>query len=125
MTLKLAIANIVFALIMIGISIPLVQEKIPRNSSYGMRISKAFESKDNWYRINKYGGKALIGWSVPVLIIGIALVFLHFKVPLDETKKGLVLLFSLMPTIVIGSLIQLLWWTDKTFPLTQEPNKAQ
>ncbi len=46
------------------ISIPLVLRKVPMNHLYGVRIAKAFVSDENWYEINAYGGKLLLGFGL-------------------------------------------------------------
>ena len=77
--------NIACALLFIGISIPLVKNKIKMNSWYGVRIEKSFKSKENWYKINSYGGKELIIWSIPIIISGI----ICFFVPASYEHKDL------------------------------------
>ena len=67
----LGLSNIFCAILFIAISIPLVLGKIPMNSFYGVRLKKSYDSEENWYKINKYGGKQLIIWSIPLFIIGI------------------------------------------------------
>lgn len=67
-----AITNIALALILIGISVPLVLGKISMNSTYGIRFAKSFESDELWFKINRYGGKQLIKWSIPIAVLGLA-----------------------------------------------------
>ncbi len=57
-------------------SLPLIFKKVPMNHGYGIRIKKAFESENNWYQINAYGGKLilifglfLIGFSIVTISI--------------------------------------------------------
>jgi hypothetical protein len=54
------------------ISIPLILRKVPMNHLYGVRIPKAFISPGNWYEINAYGGKLLLGFGL--FLIGFALI---------------------------------------------------
>jgi len=63
--------NLASALLIMGVSLPLVKRKIKMNQLYGVRIKKSFESEDNWYKINAYGGKQLIIWSIPMLFAGL------------------------------------------------------
>jgi len=77
--ITLAISNIGVALLIIGISIPLVMGKIPMNPVYGIRFRKSYESEETWYRVNRYGGKQLIIWSIPLLGIGLLSFFLPLK----------------------------------------------
>jgi uncharacterized membrane protein len=88
------IINIACALLIIGISIPLVKHKIKMNYLYGIRIKKSFESEDSWYKINEYGGKQLIIWSIPMILVGL----ICFFVQIDDTNKNLLsFLFGVFP----------------------------
>ena len=88
------IINIAFALLIIGISIPLVKHKIKMNYLYGIRIKKSFESEDSWYKINEYGGKQLIIWSIPMILVGL----ICFFVQIDDTNKDLLsFVFGVFP----------------------------
>lgn len=67
---------VTISLLVVVLAVPLVQGKVEMNGWYGIRIQKAFKSKENWYAINKYGGKALISWSVIcVLFAPVAILF--------------------------------------------------
>ena len=58
------------------------------NAVYGFRIRKAFESDRNWYQINRYGAKALMGWSVVIMGIGIACLYVEPRYVLTLAKIG-------------------------------------
>ncbi len=58
------------------------------NHLYGFRVSKAFESEENWYDINAYGARQLVIWSIPVILTGI----ISFFVPIDGQSAMPVLL---------------------------------
>lgn len=73
------IMHIFLAFIFICISIPLVRGDVSMNKLYGIRFKKAYESEENWYKINKYGGRQLIIWSIPLGLFGIISFFLPFK----------------------------------------------
>lgn len=66
-----AIADICCAFFFMALSLPLVRGKVPPNHFYGFRTRKAFASTGNWYRINHYGGWALIVWSLLLLVAGL------------------------------------------------------
>lgn len=72
----LGTVDIVLAVVTIALAIPLARGRIPMNELYGIRLRKAFESEQNWYRINAYGGRQLVWWSVPMLVIGAVSFFL-------------------------------------------------
>ena len=67
---EMGIVNLIIGLLVIGISIPLVLRKIPMNHWYGVRLPKAFQSDENWYAINAYGGKWMIGCGVILVVSG-------------------------------------------------------
>ncbi len=79
----LGIANITCGVVFILVSVPLVAKKVPMNRLYGFRLSQAFESDENWYAINRYGGKQCIAWSVPLICIGT----LYFVFPMNEFQN--------------------------------------
>ena len=89
--------NIASSLLIIGGSIPLVRRRIKMNHLYGVRIKKSFESEDNWYKINEYGGKQLIIWSIPMILIGL----ICFAVPInDENRNILSFVLGVFPIAV-------------------------
>jgi uncharacterized membrane protein len=106
-----AFCDILIAAVMIAVSIPLVYKKIPRNRFYGIRTPKSFASEDNWYKINRHGGKVLLYWSLPLLCIGVTKLF----IPWDDIRADFWReLLSFGPTFgclgaaVVQSLIY--WW---------------
>jgi hypothetical protein len=55
-----------------ALAVPLVLRKVPMNRIYGIRIPKAFNSDDNWYDINAYGGKLFLAFGLFLTIFGVA-----------------------------------------------------
>jgi hypothetical protein len=41
------------------------------NPFLGVRIAKAFESDENWYRINHYVAKQVLVWGIFIVLLGI------------------------------------------------------
>jgi UPF0716 family protein affecting phage T7 exclusion len=78
----IAIPSIFCGILFIVISLPLLRGSIPMNRFYGFRISKAFTSDANWYAINKYGAKALILWSIVMIVSGVLFLFVGLSSPL-------------------------------------------
>ncbi len=76
--MTIGIVNIILGALIILMSIPLVLGSVEMNHGYGVRIKKAFESEENWYKINKFGGKKLIFWSAIMIIVGTITLFIHF-----------------------------------------------
>ena len=63
----------------IGISIPLLYEKIKPNKWYGFRTRKTFSSEEIWYKANKYMGKDLIIFGCLMILYNLVL----FVLPID------------------------------------------
>jgi uncharacterized membrane protein len=92
----IGVANIICCLLYIAVSIPMITGSVKMNWIYGARFPKSFESEENWYKINKYTGKRLVFWSIPLFIIGVA----SFFIPMEEDSViAIVLAFA--PLIVI------------------------
>ena len=72
----IAIIQSIAALVIIGLSLPLMMGKIKRNHWYGIRIPEAFRSEERWLEINQYGGRLMLWWGIVIAIaagIGIML----------------------------------------------------
>src|SRR5687768_1691177 len=55
---------------------PLIRRKVPMNHFYGIRVPAAFESNQQWYEINEYGGRKLGRWSWIIMATGILGMFI-------------------------------------------------
>jgi uncharacterized membrane protein len=55
-------------LLFIGISIPLILEKVPPNRWYGFRVPKIFSSERIWYAANRVAGYDLLWAGVAIAI---------------------------------------------------------
>ena len=84
------------AVLAIILAIPLLHRKVKMNRLYGVRFKKSFESEENWYKINEYGARQLILWSIPVAIIGIITFLLPFE---DNATVTVIVAFA--PLILI------------------------
>lgn len=93
----LGIINISCGIIFTLLGIPLLLKKIPMNSLYGFRISKAFDSDKNWYEINRFGGRQLILWSFLLIAIGA----LYFVFPINSSRSELNnILLAVLPILI-------------------------
>jgi len=108
----LGLLNIGCALIIILVCIPLIKRKIKMNYLYGVRIKKSFESEENWYNINAYGGKQLAIWSILMIIAGLVCFLIPIK---DPNQILLPLLMGVGPvTICIAiALIRIMAYAKK------------
>jgi uncharacterized membrane protein len=87
---KTAITLVCLGIIVILVSVPLYLGKIKMNRAYGFRIRKAFESEENWYGINRYGAKVLMWWSVVIMAIGIACLYIEPQSVLTVAKVSFI-----------------------------------
>jgi hypothetical protein len=108
-SITLGISNIFLAVTLIVISIPLIKRKVSMNKVYGVRIKKAFESEENWYKINAYGGKQLILWSLPLVLLGIATFFL----PLEENGPMIIFVACAPGIIIIPAIVAIFRYAKK------------
>lgn len=84
-------------LLMAGLAIPLVRGRIRPNHFYGVRFAESFQSDEAWFAINRFGGKRLLLWSVPIVLLGVVTLFLPVsRHPMLALALGLVLLISVL-----------------------------
>ncbi len=101
-------ANLLVGLLLIGISIPMWLEKVPMNGWYGFRIAKSFESDENWYRINKFGGLAGIACGALITLVGVAC---FLWPPQNQSIELLLVLASSF--LVLPMVIATLWYSSR------------
>ena len=63
-------------LLFIGISIPLVMEKIKPNQLYGFRTPKTLTDERVWYKANKYMGKDFVIFGFFIILYNLAVLIL-------------------------------------------------
>lgn len=96
---KTAITLVAVAVIVFTVVIPLYRGKIKPNPVYGIRVRKAFESEENWYRINRYGGAVLMFWAIALMLAGIICLFVEPQSVLAVARTGF--LSIIIPLILI------------------------
>ena len=94
------ISNLGLAVLIIVLAIPLIQRKVKMNRIYGVRIKKAFESEENWYKINAYGGRRLVAAGIALAVLGVATFFLPLG-SMEHPNNTMLMVASLAPVIVI------------------------
>jgi uncharacterized membrane protein len=96
--ITIGISWTLIGLLCIALSIPLIRGHIGRNALYGVRFPESFESDEVWFAINRFGGKRLAIWSVPLVIVGLVSFFLPLQ---SNTALTLVLGFAPLVFILI------------------------
>jgi hypothetical protein len=84
-------------LVCIGISIPLIRGRVRMNELYGVRFRQSFQSDEAWFAINRFGGKRLAIWSVPLIVVGLVSLFLPLR-----SNTGLTLVLGFAPLLFIA-----------------------
>ena len=85
----LFILFIIIGIIIIGISIPLILEKIKPNMIYGFRTPKTLNNEAVWYKANKYSGTALLIAGIIMLLS--AGIFYGVAIKLNNTTSTMIL----------------------------------
>jgi len=95
-------------LVIIGVSIPLILEKIGPNAFYGFRTSKTRSSEMIWYKANKYCGYALIYAGIVSILCLLGKVFFPQFIPFSGSAYyGAVVLVVPIAIAVLLSFIYL------------------
>lgn len=76
----LGVSLLVVATIVIVGALPLCLGLVEPNQVYGVRFTESFTSGTNWYRINRYGGAALMLWGFSALLVSLV-VMVPSRVP--------------------------------------------
>jgi uncharacterized membrane protein len=101
MTIFIVVSIFFMAALLVGLSIPLVQGKVPPNSAYGFRTSKTLADPSIWYEANRFAGRVTITVSIVMIVLGIALLLLDRYTNLDPNSLiALGLAFEVVPLLV-------------------------
>ncbi len=99
----IAVSIFFAAALLIGLSIPLVQGKVPPNRAYGFRTSKTLADPSIWYGANRFAGRVTITVSIVMIVLGIALLLLDRYTKLDPNSLIVLgLAFVIVPLLVLA-----------------------
>lgn len=73
------------------VSIPMLFGLIPPNKWYGIRVPAAFESRENWYRINRFGAAVFAILGVILSVTGTLMMLSNWE---PTVAQGILLLVS-------------------------------
>lgn len=92
-------------LLVIGLSIPMILQKLKPNGWYGFRTPKTLSDEKIWYPANTYSGKLMLGLGILWVLSAVVLRFIpgigSDLVTYNLTQAG-VLLGSLVVLIVLS-----------------------
>lgn len=87
---------VALGILLVAMSIPLKNRKVGMNGLYGVRISKSFESEENWYELNAYFGKRALWWGAAMAAFAAVVIFL----PVWD-DLAFIMFFSFAPLLFI------------------------
>jgi uncharacterized membrane protein len=96
---KTAVTLVILGSVIFILLIPLYRGKVRTNPVYGIRTRKAFESEENWYKINRYGAIALMYWAALLMVMGITCLYIPPQFVLTVVKVSILLI--IIPLIQI------------------------
>ena len=76
---SLGVMLILSGALVILLCLPLLKDKIGPNRWYGVRIREAYQSPENWFKLQRYGAAQLIRWACVVTAFGVAALFVPFR----------------------------------------------
>lgn len=77
--------------------LPLLKDKIGPNPFYGVRIKKAYQSRENWFKLQRFGGRQLIIYGAGLMLLGT----IALCVPFAPNQSMEVSVFALAPLWLI------------------------
>ncbi len=93
---------LVMGVVLAALSIPLLLRAVPPNRFYGVRTRRAFASEQNWYALNAFGGKCLLGYGVFLIAAGAFERTLHIsRYSVWQVALVLVPVLAVVPVLVL------------------------
>ncbi len=78
-------ANLIVGAVCILLCLPLLFGLVPPNKWYGVRFPAAYKSRENWYRINRFGAIVVLMFGAVVLLIGSLPMLLNWQPTFPES----------------------------------------
>ncbi len=80
-------------------SLPMALRLVPLNRYYGLRVSAAYESEQQWLLMNQVSGISVAASGLLMLLAGAWLLQAYRRRTLDWPEKRLSLAFGLLPVL--------------------------
>lgn len=71
----LLVMYVVFGLLLAGLALPLLLDKVPPNGWYGFRMPSTLYNPDLWYKVNRYMARWLLLSGIATVAGAVALFF--------------------------------------------------
>ena len=101
-------SNLLTALLLICLAIPLIKGNIKPNNFYGIRTKFSFTSEKNWFLINQYGGKLFLNSGLLLATLSPCIYLINPENPI------LLASFSTIPLILVISFSLWLLFKEQT-----------
>ena len=103
------ISLIIVGLVGIGLSIPMLRNRIPRNQVYGLRTKLTLSSDEIWYPANRFAAKLLIAWGIVNVLTAIPALRM---LPLSNTTQ---LVLCIPPLSIVALCLFCMRWVNKRY----------
>ena len=94
-------------LLLAGLSVPLILQKIPPNGFYGFRIPATLNNPDLWYKVNAYAGRRFLVVGLGTALGAIILYFVTSSNIDEYALSNLGLFLALFLWGIITSMLYL------------------
>ncbi len=71
----LLVMYVVFGLLLAGLAVPLLLDKIPPNGWYGFRVPSTLYNEQLWYKVNRYMARWMLLAGIITVVGAVALFF--------------------------------------------------
>ena len=94
---------VIFGLLLIGLSVPLLLDKIPPNGWYGFRVPSTLYNPDLWYKVNRYAARWLLLSGI-ITVVAAVLLYYWAALSVDGYAWSMlaVFLLSFVPGLVLS-----------------------
>jgi hypothetical protein len=89
----LLVMYIIFGLFLLGISFPLLYDKIPPNGLYGFRVKQTMEHPEIWYPVNRHFARRLIIISLAMICAAVLFYFVP-DITIDQYALSCLAVFA-------------------------------
>jgi hypothetical protein len=71
----LLVMYVVFGLLLAGLAVPLLLDKVSPNGWYGFRVPSTLENPNLWYKVNRYMARWMLAAGIITVVGAVALYF--------------------------------------------------
>jgi uncharacterized membrane protein len=108
--ISVTVTSLLFALVgglFVGLSIPLMRNRVPPNQYYGFRTPKTLRDPKIWYEVNRIQGNDLFVAGAVIIISSLTMLALaqNWKAELVGITLFLIMVFSLVGVACHGFIV--------------------